>query len=116
MRARELGRKRRRRAAGAGLGIGAALGAGATAQAADFTVTNLNDAGAGSLRQAILDANAAPGSDRVLFQSGLSGTIALTTGQLSITDSVQVLGAGPGQLTVSGNGASRIFYMSPLPN
>jgi hypothetical protein len=117
MSARERRRKRRRLAAGAGLGIGAALGASATAaNAADFTVTNLNDAGAGSLRQAILDANGAPGADRVLFQSGLSGTITLTTGQLSIADSVQVLGPGPGQLTISGNGASRIFYMSPLPN
>ena len=40
------------------------------AGAADFTVTNASDAGAGSLRQAILDANANPnvgGQDRIIF-------------------------------------------------
>jgi hypothetical protein len=94
--------------------VGAALGASATAQAADFTVTNLNDAGPGSLRQAILDSNAAAGADRVLFQSGLTGTITLTTGQLVPSDSVQILGPGPGSLTISGNGASRILYSYPL--
>src|SRR6476469_6432420 len=33
-----------------------------------FTVTNTNDSGAGSLRQAILNANAHPGSDTIAFQ------------------------------------------------
>ena len=37
------------------------------AHAATFTVTNLNDSGAGSLRQAILDANAAAGADTITF-------------------------------------------------
>ncbi|MCU0430351.1 MAG: hypothetical protein MUF42_10320 [Cytophagaceae bacterium] len=36
-------------------------------QAATFTVTNVNDNGAGSLRQAILDANALPGADIISF-------------------------------------------------
>ena len=36
---------------------------GMTAQAATFQVTNTNDSGAGSLRQAILSANANPGTD-----------------------------------------------------
>ncbi len=35
--------------------------------AATFTVTNCNDAGAGSLRQAILDSNANPGADLISF-------------------------------------------------
>ena len=34
---------------------------------ATFTVTNTDDAGPGSLRQAILDANAAPGADQLRF-------------------------------------------------
>ena len=37
------------------------------ATAADFTVINLNDAGPGSLRQAILSANAAGGADNIFF-------------------------------------------------
>ncbi len=35
--------------------------------AATFTVTNTNDSGAGTLRQAILDANANPGLDTITF-------------------------------------------------
>ncbi len=45
------------------IATGAVLGVAALAPSADaavFTVTNANDAGAGSLRQAILDANAPP--------------------------------------------------------
>ena len=37
------------------------------AAAATFTVININDSGAGSLRQAILDANANPGPDTIDF-------------------------------------------------
>jgi len=35
--------------------------------AATFTVTNTNDSGPGSLRQAILDANGNPGLDTIQF-------------------------------------------------
>jgi hypothetical protein len=35
--------------------------------AADFTVTNSNNSGPGSLYQAITDASIAPGADRILF-------------------------------------------------
>ncbi len=41
--------------------------AAASLSAATFTVTNTNDSGAGSLRQAILDANANPGLDTIAF-------------------------------------------------
>ncbi|MDG4548947.1 MAG: hypothetical protein P9F19_05990 [Candidatus Contendobacter sp.] len=66
---------------GVALALGTAF-AGGHAQAATFTVTNLADAGGGSLRQAILDANGAAGADTITFQAGLTGTITLT---LSIT-------------------------------
>ncbi len=36
------------------------------AKAATFTVTNLNDSGVGSLRQAVLDANAASGTANII--------------------------------------------------
>jgi Ca2+-binding RTX toxin-like protein len=110
MGARERRRKRRRLTASAGLSIGAALGSTATADAADFAVSNLNDSGPGSLRQAIGEANAAPGADRVLFQSSLSGQITLSS-VLSITDRVEVLGPGPDKLTVNADGKSRVFYI-----
>jgi hypothetical protein len=43
-----------------------------------FTVLNLADSGEGSLRQAVLDANALPGADTIAFADGLQGTISLT--------------------------------------
>ena len=118
MTARERGRKRRRLAAGAGVGIGAALGASATAEAATFTVSNLSDSGGGSLRQAILDANATGGADQIVFKSGLSGQVSLGSILPTINDPVQILGPGPKQLTVSGSNASGIFHIefaSPNP-
>lgn len=39
----------------------------------DFVVSNTNDSGAGSLRQAIVDANANPGSDAISFNLPASG-------------------------------------------
>jgi Ca2+-binding RTX toxin-like protein len=99
--------------AGAGLSLGVTLATGASAEAATFTVSNLNDSGAGSLRQAILDANAVAGADQVTFQSTLSGQITLA-GQLpNITDPLNILGPGADKLTVSGNNNSRIFYLYP---
>src|SRR5215203_5018950 len=59
-----------------------------------FTVLNLTDSDAGSLRQAIADANALAGADVIEFAPGLHGTIALTGGQLDITDDLTIDGPG----------------------
>ncbi len=63
---------------------------------ATFTVTNLNDSGAGSLRQAILDANdpvTNPGADTITFADSLTGqTVLLTSGELVITDDLTIDG------------------------
>lgn len=82
-------------------------------RAATFTVTNLDDSGEGSLRQAILDANANPGADIIDFQDELTGTITLTSGQLVVTDDLTVNGPGSFSITVSGNHASRVFDVFP---
>src|SRR6266478_1810704 len=82
---------------------------------ATFTVTNLNDAGAGSLRQAVADANNAVGADDIAFQAGLTGSIILLTGELLITDSVVVTGPGASAITVEGGASSRVFHLD-LPN
>jgi hypothetical protein len=78
----------------------------------NFTVTNLHDSGTGSLRQAILDANAAPGADVIKFAGGLRGTIPLTSGELSITDDLKIHGPGANKVTVSGGATSRDFHVS----
>jgi hypothetical protein len=77
-----------------------------------FTVTNLLAGGTGSLRQAILSANATPGADTITFTAGLQGTITLTSGELDITDSLTITGPGAGQIAVSGNNASRVFKVA----
>src|SRR6476659_1981461 len=105
-------------AAGAGLALGVTLVTGGTAHAADFTVTNLDPTGPGSLRDALDQANANPDADRVLFQSGLTGTIHLNpkgqpyTGELNIYYPVDVVGPGADQITVSADAHSRVFDIS----
>src|SRR6266496_1091390 len=74
-----------------------------------FTVTNLHNAGAGSLRSAIRQANTAAGADTIQFAAGLTGTIRLTSGELTIHDQVKILGPATGTLAVSGNHVSRVF-------
>jgi hypothetical protein len=75
--------------------------------AATFTVTNLNDSGAGSLRDAIAQANATPGTNTVNFS--VTGTITLTTGQIIISNALNIVGPGQSQLAIDGNASSRIF-------
>ena len=94
------------------LGFALVLVLARSATAATFPVANLTDSGAGSLRQAVLGANASPGADEILFAPGLTGTITLTSGAILISDSLVVTGPGAGVLTVSGNDASRIFLVS----
>ena len=79
---------------------------GARAHAGTINVSNLNDDGAGSLRQAIASANA---GDTVSL-SGVTGTIALTTDELSISKGIKIIGPGADKVTVSGNHALRVFY------
>ncbi|MFO0979641.1 MAG: choice-of-anchor Q domain-containing protein [Planctomycetaceae bacterium] len=75
-----------------------------------FTVTNLNDSGTGSLREAIANANASAGMDTISF--AVTGTILLSSGQLTVTDSVSITGPGAGQLAVSGNHQTfRVFLI-----
>src|SRR5260370_16215626 len=82
-----------------------------------FTVMNLNDSGSGSLRQAILDANQTPGADVIQFQSGLTGTITLTSGPLTISDTVTITGPGAALLAIDGNHAGRVLSIAGLtPN
>ncbi|MES2776824.1 MAG: choice-of-anchor Q domain-containing protein [Bacteroidota bacterium] len=75
-------------------------------------VTNNNDAGAGSLRQAILNANANPGFDFIDFDISVTGVIILTTGELAITDEVTIVGRGAKVLSVLGANTSRVFHIS----
>src|SRR3954453_10814267 len=96
--------------AGASIAMGATLAVAGSAEAATFTVTNLNDEGSGSLRQAILDANSnGPGSDDIVFASGLSGTIDVGSsdnGGLYALTAMNIKGPGADKLTLRGGGAN----------
>ncbi len=75
-----------------------------------ITVTNTNDSGPGSLRQALADVN---DGDTINF--AISGTIALTSAELVIDKSVTI-SAQPGSITVShsqGTPDFRIFHVMP---
>jgi len=80
-------------------------------RAAVFTVSNTADSGAGSLRAAVVAANGNAGSDQVVFNSGLTGTITLAS-TINITDDLTITGPGPRTLSVSGNNAMRIFNVT----
>src|SRR5262249_3233870 len=92
---------------------------------ANFTtlITNTNDSGSGSLRQAILNANANPGTHSLVFAPGLlpgtgapPATITLLTPLPTITHALTINATGPqgtsapprlqidGHLLSSGNG------------
>lgn len=78
------------------------------AKAATSTVTNLNDHGPGSLRQALLDADASPGLT-ISFAANLSGTINLESG-LNLNSSASIIGPGSDRLTVRrSTGAYRVL-------
>jgi hypothetical protein len=84
-----------------------------------FTVMNLNDSGMGSLRAAVSAANMTSGSEAIVFNHGLHGTITLTSGPLEVSNTaalVAIQGLGANHLAVSGNNASRIFQLDPGTN
>jgi hypothetical protein len=75
-----------------------------------LTVTNTNDKGPGSLRDTITNAK---GGDTIIFAPALDGqTITLTSDQLTVNNSLDIEGPGPGRLTISGNGTNRIFAIN----
>jgi len=81
----------------------AAIGAFQVVLPQTFTVTNTNDSGTGSLRDAITQANSVPNTaDTIVFSSlfNTPQTISLTSGQINVTDSVTITGPGANLLTV----------------
>ena len=93
------------------LTIGAALAAAQSTEAATFNVTSNADTGAGSLRAAVASANANPGADTITFDAAVTGTIALTPGEIPLEDALTIAGPGAGTLSISGSNLSRIFYV-----
>ncbi|MEY2584273.1 MAG: hypothetical protein QOD80_299 [Verrucomicrobiota bacterium] len=79
------------------------------------TVTNTNDSGPGSLRQAISDAQS---GDTIDFSSSLNGqAITLTSGELTISRDVSIVGPGADLLAVERSAQAatlfRLFHIPP---
>ena len=84
-------------------------------RAADFTVINTNNAGAGSLRQAVTDANTTPGADRIVFNIPGNGvqTFRVTTALPALIDPVEIdgytqPGSSPNTLADADNAVRKI--------
>jgi hypothetical protein len=88
------------------------------AQAANLAVTSNADSGAGTLRAAVNTANNNGVADNITFNlpEG-SRTITLTSGQITFTDTAKTtIEGGTAGVTVSGNNASRVFYVDEGAN
>jgi hypothetical protein len=78
-----------------------------------IVVINNADSGPGSLRAAIARANFHPWPDNIVFDPtffSVPRTIALTSGELLITEPVNIIGPSGG-VTISGSNASRVFNL-----
>ena len=81
--------------------------------AATITVTNTNDSGPGSLRQALAVAH-----DGDIITFAVSGTITLTSGGLAVFKNVTISGPGADQLSIDANSSpihlSSGFYVAAI--
>jgi hypothetical protein len=80
----------------------------AYAQAATIEVTIPADSGPGSLRAAIASAH---DGDTITFSLPLPSKITLTSGELLVTNNVDIIGPGANHLALDGNAARRVFYV-----
>ncbi len=95
------------------------------AQADTFAVTNTNDSGPGSLRQAITAANDHPGADIITFSPATNGipiVLAAPAGEdLNASGDLDILGGGdltiqgngPANTIIDGGGVDRVFHVCP---
>ena len=86
---------------------------------ATIPVLNADDSGAGSLRQAIIDANATTAQDTIVFDSSFFNTsmktITLATALPGLTNSVIINGPGADLATVDGNHLASVFDLTGSP-
>jgi predicted outer membrane repeat protein len=85
------------------------IGAFEFQQSSGTTVTSTADAGPGTLRQAIANANA---TDTINFSLSYPAIITLTSGVLAVSKNLTFSGPGASNLAISGNGSLQIFSIA----
>lgn len=85
--------------------------------AATFIVSNVGDSGPGTLRQAVLDANAQLGTDTITFDPSTNGSPVFVTtgGDLIVEESLVVIGNGTDQTIIQDDqsaGGAATFYLN----
>src|SRR3954468_17302370 len=85
-----------------------AVAGGQNALASAIVVTSTADNGPGSLRRAL-----AVASNDDTINLTAKGAVTLTSGELVVIKSVTIRGPGATKLSVSGNGATRVFHVTP---
>lgn len=80
--------------------------------AANLLVYNTSDSGAGSLRQAIANNATMGGGNTIIISNGVTGAIMLTSGALSLSDDVTILGPSAKLVAVNGNASNGVFYVT----
>jgi predicted outer membrane repeat protein len=84
-----------------------------------YIVTTAGDPGLSgtlSLRQAIATANSSAGNTIQFAPALVGSTITLASGQIAIQQAMTIAGPGADLITISGNNASRVFYIRPIPD
>jgi hypothetical protein len=76
-------------------------------RAATITVSSTEDSGPGTLRDAL--ANTADGD--TIDGSSVTGIVTLTSGELLVTNSVEITGPGSANLALDGNFTNRVLYI-----
>lgn len=79
-----------------------------------FSVSNGNDSGPGSLRQAVLDSEADPGPNSIVFIGNFK--VNLSSGFLDVTQPLTITGNGAGNTIIDAGGTSRIIRFTELDN
>jgi MYXO-CTERM domain-containing protein len=90
------------------VGAAADMGASEVQPASSIAVTSLADSGAGTLRQALTDAEANAGAD-IIDLTGVTGTITLLTALPLLTDATELRGPGADLLTIARDAAAAAF-------
>lgn len=89
------------------------LAIGSSLNAQTITVTNTANAGAGSLRQAVLDATA---GTTILFDVATNATPVMLSAEIMVDKDLTIVGNGQAETTINGSGTNRIFHVMNSAN